>query len=269
MADRHPFIFPRLFDARGNRVLEVSVLVENIPGMIAKVAKRLAEEGVNILSGVHHECSEAESGEKGWWCFFVECYDLVAAERLKNLIGELEGVKEVLVSEANIGRFAIDRHHSLHYIGVDRVVIFMVGWLTSVLRKIYDVWGDDGRRMVYFEGVYGGRRSYRTISSAFGLKGRELAETALDLWVLLGWVERVRLVKLDPEAGEVIIRVWGSFEASRPSDRPTCHLLLGAATGFFSEMMAKPLFGMEVKCQARGDEYCEFVMREEHFMIPR
>ncbi len=59
--------------------MEVSVRVENIPGMIAKIAKRLAEEGVNILSGVHHECSEAEEGERGWWCFFVECNGSITA----------------------------------------------------------------------------------------------------------------------------------------------------------------------------------------------
>ena len=144
----------------------------------------------------------------------------------------------------------------------------MVGWLVSVFRKIYEVWGDDGRRMVYFEGVYGGRRSFHTIGSAFDLEGRRLVEAALDLWVLLGWVERVKLVELDEKAGEAIIRVWGSFEASQPSEKPTCHLLLGAATGFISEMTGKPLFGLETRCQATGDEYCEFVIKEEHYLMP-
>ncbi len=134
---------------------------------------------------------------------------------MESLIAGLEGVMDVQVSEANVGRFALDRHHSLQFIGVDRTVTFMVEWLVNVFRKIYEVWGDDGRRMVYLEGVYGGRRSFHTISSAFDLEGRELAEAVLEMWIVLGWAERTEIVELNLETGE------GSSGFGDPSRPPS------------------------------------------------
>ena len=268
MVDRHLLIFPRLFDSRGRRILEISVYVENVPGMMAKIAKRLAEEGVNILSGVHHECPEAEDAEKGWWCFFVECDGSISAERLQEMLGELQGVIEVLVSEANVGRLAVDRHHSLQFIGVDRVIQFRVSWIAGIFREIYRRWGDDGRRMVYLEGFYGGRRSYHVWRERLGMDGRELFEVALELWPLLGWAERAQLHELDTETGEATVRIWGSFEAVERDVKPTCHFMLGVVTGFLSEMAREPLYGIETKCQAVGDEYCEFVVRKKPFVFP-
>ena len=235
--------------------------------MMAKIAQKLSEERVNILSGVHHACAEAEDGRMGWWCFFVECEDPAKAEKLQKEISELPGVKKILVSEANVGRLAMDRHHGLQFIGVDRVVEFRVGWVTGIFREIYRRWGDDGRRMVYLEGFYGGRRSYHVWKERFGLDGRELLEVALEVWPLLGWAERVQVVEMDAETGETVLRIWGSFEAVERDAKPTCHFMLGAITGFLSEMARKPLYGFETKCQARGDEYCEFVIKEKPFVF--
>lgn len=265
---RHPLAFPRVFRAGDRRVLEVSVLLDNRPGAIARVASYLGERGINILSGVHHHISEGWE-EEGWWCFFVEC-DEAEVGRVQGYLRklrELDGVRRVQVSEANVGNLAVDRHHSVQLIGVDRVVTFRTGWIDGIFREIYRRWGDDGRRMIYLEGFYGGRRSYEFWRGAFGLEGREFLEAALELWVVLGWAEDVRVVEFDQERGEATVRVRGSFEAVQPSDRPTCHFLLGAVTGFLSEMFEKPLFGQETRCQAIGDEYCEFVVRKKPFVF--
>ncbi len=268
--ERHPLAFPRVFKAGSRRVLEVSVLLDNRPGAMARVASYLGERGVNILSGVHHHVAEGWEDE-GWWCFFVECEE-AEVDRVRECLrelGQLEGVRRVQVSEANVGGLAVDRHHSVQLMGVDRVVTFRTGWIDGIFREIYRRWGDDGRRMIYLEGYYGGRKSYGFWREAFGLEGRELAEAALELWVVLGWAEDVRVVKFDRARGEATVRVWGSFEATQPSEGPVCHFLLGAVTGFLSEMFGKPLFGQETRCQAAGDEYCEFVIREKPFVFGR
>ena len=66
---KHRLHFPRIFDPPGKRMVEISVLVDNVPGMIAKVATAVAERGVNILWGIHHEADEPDFG---WWCFFID-----------------------------------------------------------------------------------------------------------------------------------------------------------------------------------------------------
>ncbi|MDK2463411.1 MAG: hypothetical protein QI223_01355 [Candidatus Korarchaeota archaeon] len=85
---------------------------------------------------------------------------------------------------------------------------------------------------------------------------------------MLGWAERTEIVELNSETGEGVLRVWGSFEATEPAEKPSCHFLLGGTTEFMSEMVQKPLFELETRCQSVGDEYCEFVIKEKPFVLP-
>ncbi len=267
--ERHPLAFPKVFRAGDRQILEVSVLLDNRPGVLARMAGYLGERGINILSGVHHDVP-ASARHEGWWCFFVECREaeIEGVRTCVEEIGAPEGVRRVLISRANVGNLAVDRHHSVQLMGLDRVVTFRSGWIDGVFREIYRRWGDDGRRMVYLQGFYGGRRSYRFWREAFGLDGRELAEAAFEIWVVLGWAKGVEIAEFDPEEGSATLRVDGSFEAAQPADRPACHFLLGAATGFLSEMFGVPLFGEEPKCQAVGDDHCEFTIRKKPFVFP-
>ncbi len=258
---KHRLHFPRIFDPSGKRMVEISVLVDNVPGMIAKVATAIAERGVNILWGIHHEADEPD---KGWWCFFIDATG-VDVEPLIESIERIEGVRDVYFSEATFGDLALDVHHSEQAFGEDRVIELRQRWLAGALKNIYEKWGDDGRFLLYQLGYYGGYESYREWLERSKLRGRELAEFDLRVIEVLGWVSRAELVEFNPEEGRVVIRTWGSFEAGMEQGRPSCHFMRGELTGFFSAMFKKGLYGTEVRCEGRGDPHCEFVIAPKPF----
>ena len=262
-AERHRLYFPRIFDPRGRRIVEISVLVENVPGMIAKIARAVAERGINILWGVHHEADEPSFG---WWCFFIDATD-VDVEPLLESIRQVEGVKRVYSSETVFGKLALDIHHAEQVFGEDRVIELRQRWLVGALNNIYEKWGEDGRFLMYQLGYYGGYESCREWRERSDLEGRELAELDLRVIEVLGWVRQAELVEFDPDAGVAVVRTWGSFESVIERGRPSCHFMRGELAGFFSAMFGRGLYGTEVKCEAKGDQYCEFVIAPKPFEI--
>jgi len=263
MYHRHTLYFPRLFEAKGRRIIQVSVLAENVPGIIAQVSALVADRGINILWGVHHA---AEDPAKAWWCFFIEAQGISASE-LESLIKGSPGVVEVYASEANVGQMVLDKHHGTQRLGPDIVVEFRHGWITGMFREMYKRWGEDGKRILTHMGFYGGRRSYPEWRERFGLEGKELVEAALGVIQTLGWTESWKVVEFDPSACRAVVRLIGAFEAREPADEPICHFLRGVLTGFFTEMFGEACYGTETKCQAVGDPYCEFVMSRKPFVF--
>ncbi|MDY6964582.1 MAG: 4-vinyl reductase [Halobacteriota archaeon] len=83
-----------------------------------------------------------------------------------------------------------------------------------------------------------------------------------DLIPYLGY-GRAELIKLDRDKPEVVVRMVGTpttTEEKEISDEPCCHTERGIVTGIVEHTIGKPCVGKEVKCQAMGDEYCEFVV---------
>ena len=60
-----------------------------------------------------------------------------------------------------------------------------------------------------------------------------------------------------------MIRLYGNFECTPfkgKRDRPMSHLIRGGLAGVFREAYGREFMVREVKCIAKGDEYCEFVI---------
>lgn len=77
-----------------------------------------------------------------------------------------------------------------------------------------------------------------------------------------GWLGRVEMIKFDPEK-EIVIRAKKQFEAYGYKKRGIkltsagCNFLRGVAAGLFSALIGKEFEAEEVKCVAKGDEFCE------------
>ncbi len=231
----------------------------------------LLERGINVLSGIQHDVV-TEDGLRSegleWWCLFLEYGgDKPSLDSCVEEIRSLPGVRRVLLSPANVGKVALDRHHSVPVLGAARLVAFRSDWMVKIFDEIQRRWGEDGARVVYMQGYYGGRESYRFWKGVFDLEGREFVEAVLDLMTTLGWITDWEIVNFDSDSREAVLRVSGSFEAVEPSSKPTCHFLLGVTTGLLSEMLGEPLFGIETKCEARGDVSCEFVIKKKPFVF--
>ncbi len=80
-----------------------------------------------------------------------------------------------------------------------------------------------------------------------------------------GWLGKFELVEFDANEGIVRARMQNVFIASYYKQKgiktkePVCHLIAGVCAGALKEIIGKDVEIREVKCEARGDEYCEFV----------
>ena len=73
----------------------------------------------------------------------------------------------------------------------------------------------------------------------------------------------MRILECDEENLRFVIRLHRNFECAPfkgKRDRPTSHLIRGALAGVFKEAYGREFKVREVKCIAKGDEYCEFVI---------
>jgi predicted hydrocarbon binding protein len=102
---------------------------------------------------------------------------------------------------------------------------------------------------------------------------REILESLLNSFTSYGW-GRMEILSCDEENLEVSFRVYSSiygeeyanyFKSEKMRSYPACPYgyAVEGVLSVFSERKGKPgtFFSNELKCIAKGDEYCEFVVK--------
>ncbi|RLG92530.1 MAG: hypothetical protein DRO36_01100 [Candidatus Hecatellales archaeon] len=79
-------------------------------------------------------------------------------------------------------------------------------------------------------------------------------------WTFLGYVEsfseeEVKVILLNNFEAESILEHFGK------QNEPSCHITRGALAGNLSMILGKDFVGKEVKCIAKGDNYCMFILK--------
>ncbi|MGB9718225.1 MAG: V4R domain-containing protein [Thermoproteota archaeon] len=72
------------------------------------------------------------------------------------------------------------------------------------------------------------------------------------------------VVNFNVEKGEAEVRIYQSFECEtgKGSETPYGHFIRGVLAGFFSNIFEKDVKAVETKCIARGDPYCEHMVKK-------
>ena len=246
----------RLVELKGRKLVEVSILMEDIPGMLAKVSDVIAKRGINILYGVHHKSEEPNAT---WWCFFADLGD-TNPDELASDLAKVGGVKKIAWTPALDKPLFLDVHHSTLEFFDERAVLFRADWLVGIFADIYKRWGTGGRVFIYHLGYGGGRETYEIWKRRLGLEGKELIQAALDIIQSLGWVSRSSFeIDLDNEIA--VIRLEKNFECALSRDMKGSQFIRGVIAGFFSGVFGSDCTVDERKCISRGDPYCEFLVR--------
>jgi len=94
------------------------------------------------------------------------------------------------------------------------------------------------------------------------IKSEETFGKTLEELMSISGYGKAEALKVDFEKPEVVIRVLGFITSSGvdKSEVPVCHVERGVLTGIIECITGKTCTGREVKCQAMGDEYCEFII---------
>ena len=148
----------------------------------------------------------------------------------------------------------------------ERVVLVPAGMFSDLYLGLTEVTGKGGAASALYMGA---KKSspvlFGMAEMMYGqenLKSKETALGLLDDLISLSGYGRCEVVKADLENSEIIIHMRGLLTPSRleKSDVPVCHSERGAMTGIIEQILGKPCSGKETKCQAMGDDYCEFVI---------
>ncbi len=147
---------------------------------------------------------------------------------------------------------------------LQRMVALPAKALASVLRELESVIGP-----AYISVIIEGAKRYtrevelKQIGDYVSPENRMKVVSAMfRLYRELGW-GKVFDVEFDEGRGVLRFRVENSVEADGwgSSEHPVCHIILGYNIALMEWALGKPMIGEEVRCKAKGDPYCEFVIR--------
>ena len=258
---KYPRIIPCAIYAPNRIISQVAITAENVPGALAKVASKMAEHKVNILSGLIMAEPDMASGTL---TMFLDLTD--ADVDLSKLLKELRALNVVLKAEVvtkKIGDMAVDgTTHATTFLG-GRVVVLDVNDISAMLGWLIRTFYSGGRAIIFDMGKRVGASAAKKFKSSYELRGRELVETFLALQAAAGWFD-YEVVSFDEGGPELDIRLYENFEClplKGKSDKPVSNFVRGALAGVVGEAFERDFSVNEVRCLAVGDPYCEFVVK--------
>ena len=100
------------------------------------------------------------------------------------------------------------------------------------------------------------------IQERYGLKHENLIKWMMDVAMLAGW-GKFEIISMDTEKLTMVAHVKNSAVASLfgPSKFPIDHAIRGFIAGASEALYKKPIDTIETKCQAMGNQYCEFITK--------
>lgn len=246
--------------APGKDTCLLALKVVNRPGVLAAMSKLMADQGVNILSGLI--CAEPGK-EVATWISFVDLTNTgLSPEDLVKKLSSLDAVLEAKVVGLKLSDLVIDTFSFPTTFLTRRVVLFDIDAVAAMLDWIDKTFETGGHAILYEMGQQAGRAVAKSLKRKFGLKGPDVLRAILAFSTAMGWFKyEVRFLSLDPPS--VSIKLLSSFECSpfeKCSSRPRSHLIRGFLAGAFEEAFGVKAVAREVACLAKGDDFCEFII---------
>lgn len=174
---------------------------------------------------------------------------------------EIQGVNMKTTEEACVLEFD-DANTSVIMSGVP--IIMMSRQAFGALHKgMVTTLGRGAKALLYTSGYNAGKVSLAAVVSAWDCKStEEIIEATRKQYAHYGWFN---LREVSREGDVLNVKVTNSFEIpcyAGKATEPVCHFLEGFLCSYLEAVYSmENLVGEEVRCQAMGDEICEFVLR--------
>ena len=161
-------------------------------------------------------------------------------------------VRETAAWERSKGEFSV--------IEVPAVIV-SIETFVNLQKEAEKILGSDGASVLLYEtGKKAGLRWINRFSKEWGLKDKKFIEAVQNFYAELGWG---KFSVEENNRNELVIRVENSFIARGygNSEATVCHFLRGYNAGLAEVLKGKDIDAEEVRCIAKGDDCCEFVMK--------
>ena len=228
-------------------VSQLVIKCKDVISALAEIASKMAKHDINILSGsIITEPDE----EIGVVTMFLDLTGLsITVDQIVKELRALDMVLDVRV---------VAREFS-------GAIVNMGTYVTTYLSRMFnwldEAFGTGGHAILFNMGEHAVRPIVKELKER-GLRGRELIEAFLVTNTIIGFY-RYEIVEYDEEKLKFVIRLYENFECKffmGKKDKPMGHMTRGALTAIFNEVYGKVFEVREVKCIAKGDEYCEFII---------
>lgn len=246
----------------GEKLYELSVLLKDVKGAVADVAKLLAESDVNLKTGSLFYVPGKQ--EVGCWTTFIDvskCTKSIA--ELERELQLLDVVLDVKFSEPKPAPYEIRHFPILH--GYERAVIMPIELFGEMWDAVEKILSPSGFAAVFYDvGKKTGNFIIKKLEDRYKLQGSELVEALGQAVKALGFgLPEVKVIDFQKSSGIIIIRDCMEALARKKKHYKVCHWSRGFIAGAFSHVFGEPVDVVENKCLAFGDEYCEFQIKPQ------
>jgi len=252
---------PIAMRSSGSKIILLKLTLENIPGALAKVAKVLADHGVNILSSIINASKGAQNATMISFVDYTRVQESI--EELANKLRELNVVLDVTVVKPQMpGLIVNELLYPLSYMGV-RVVCFHIACIGELLRQLYNKFGPSAKALMYYAGYSGIKKIVGALYGITGLKDLALLHACLQLFKASGFGEfEIKSFNLKPV--HISIEAYDLFECvpfKGELKEPNSQIFRGILAETVEEIAREPALAIEEKCIAKGDPYCKFIIK--------
>ncbi len=235
---------------KGKVVLELSLLLEDVPGALALIAAKVRDHGGDVKWGMTHKSDEPG---KAWWCTFL----VIEEDRVEDLLDALreESIIDRLEYSVHRGGLVCGRHHSRLMTLGGRAIILRMSWLPVAFRLLKKHFGEEAlRALMYLVGLDVGRAAHRDHRRYLEAPSKEeYLNACLNIMRALGWISGGSWRR---SQGKLILELENPFEHVLGG----INFLRGIVAGCLSE-----LEGRKYKCsqaESRGEVY-ELIVEPE------
>lgn len=245
------------------------IVVRNVPGKLYEIAQLIYRHKLNILS-VDTSVEVLIEGLGYVGVFLVIDLTDNPYVNLREIAEEIRKIEGVYLCEhippKAQGLVIDEKTLPLLGAGDRRIVIVSEGGIMGLLGNARKKLGD------YIYGVVSWHTGYATGGNIYSeIKEYGIKEPLnfFDLFckvcVVYGGFDRYEIVKFDEENEVVEVRVWGNVECkiAKLIGQAGSYFAKGMLAGFLSKLFGVDIRGDEIKCIAKGDEYCEFRFYKE------
>jgi predicted hydrocarbon binding protein len=255
-----------LVEEEANNLYEISIALKDVIGALAKVTKFVAEQGVNIRSGILF--TSLKFKHVSVCTSFIDLSNAKCSiDQLVELLKQIDVVTDVRVVKP--WPIPVDQiHFPLLITENDRGIIFSPEIFADLQHNLEEVYSPSAAHtMLYYAGKNCGTQACRRLAEKYGLSGLELFEAVLKLKQAEGWgIFQTRKFNPTPHQGEIVVKE--GFEAIRygKSSKPVCYFLKGYLAGTLKTAFNINVSLAEKTCIAMGAKECifELVSRSEN-----
>jgi len=246
----------------GEKLYEVCVILKDVPGALAKVAKLFADANVNIKTSTSFYVPSYL--EVGFWSSFIDISKAKQSiDELEKELRKLGVVVDVLFEEPKPAPFEVMHFPILH--GKGRAVIMPVAVIWTLWEGLEKILQPSGLAAVHYDaGKNTGVHTAKRLKQKYDLGKTDLISSFAQAMKATGWgIIEFHEVDFRRLSGTIIIKECFEAVAWRKKPYKVCHWTRGVLAGFMSTVFEKTVEAVEVKCLATGDKHCEFKIQSQ------